>query len=203
MRYLRPMITLTTRVGPTCPAPSPDPDVPYSCIRWPVHSPPSEDNRNVHQTRSHGFDLLPLSSGYPSPPTCLSFPTSNLNAPQLSHSPPSRRSLAISTSPPSSSLSESTLAQVRPSSYLCLVASYRLFQRRHSLHSICPPLARCLRSSPGSPSQTVYRHRPLDRPHRASTGSYRVYRYIDDFRSLSSLLLIFLVECMYKLPCTP
>src|SRR6267154_1308738 len=115
MRYLHPMITLTTRVGPTCPAPSPDSDVPYSCIRWPVRSPPSEDNRNVHQTRSHGFDLLSLSSRYPSATTCLSFPISNLNSPQLSHSPPSLKGLAISTSLPLSSLSESTLAQVRPS----------------------------------------------------------------------------------------
>jgi hypothetical protein len=67
MRYLHPIITLTSRVGPACPPPSPDSDVPCSSIRWPVHVPPSEDNRNVHQTRSHGLDLLPLSSRYPSP----------------------------------------------------------------------------------------------------------------------------------------
>ena len=127
VRYLHPMITLKTR-DPTLASLAtslpPNRDVPYHCIRWPIHTPPSEDNRNIHKTRSHGFDLLPFSFRYASPRLCLSFPTSNLIAPQLSRFPPSRKSLAISTSHPSSSLSESTLAQVRPSSHLPLTASY-------------------------------------------------------------------------------
>lgn len=64
------------------PRSSPDPDVPYSLthslsIRWPVHTPSPEqeqDNRNVHQSGSHGFDLLSLSSRYASE-SCISFPT--------------------------------------------------------------------------------------------------------------------------------
>ena len=88
--------------------------LPYGCPRWPTHTAtkPVQDDRNVHKTRSHGPDLLPLS---PRCVTCLSFFPSciyNLNPPQLSPSPQSRKGFAISTSPLSSSLSESTLAQV-------------------------------------------------------------------------------------------
>ncbi len=141
-----------------CPAPSPDPDVPYlpthtvfsnsssGYLRWPVHttaSQPEQDNRNIHQTRSHGIDILSLAPRYPSPRVAFVSPHLTLK-PHSCLIPRHLKKVSLSPHPLHHLLCRKALWHRSAHPIIFLMPPIDLFKRRDSLHSVCPSLTRCL-----------------------------------------------------------